>query len=241
MITELELADWSARIQADSLEAGKAPDALGAHDYERLMGLCRLLLGDLSPAVRGVALGYFGREGEPNDAVAQEGALAALRDAEQRADARLQLDALFALGRIGTAEIFPELLVRAKVGNDEALEAAIIQARTADQRQAVLRLARIHLFAPWTPLTPRASHLREAALHALLLHSTVAREESLLVQAAIRFTDEWVLDALAQAGSLDGARRLEVLLDEYPDDCIDYTIAWRTIAAIETRDGVVED
>lgn len=239
MITDQELADWSARIQANSI--GKALDALGAQDHECLLELCRLLLGDPSPAVRSAALGYLGREGDPNDAVAQEGALAALRDAEQRADDRMRFAALFALKRIGTAEIFSELFARAQIGVDIALEAAAIQARTPEQRQAVLRLARAHLFAPWTPRTPRASHLREAALYALLLHSTLACEEALLIQAAIRFTDEWVLDALAQAGSLDAARQLEVLLDKYPEDCIEYKIARRTIAVIEAREGADED
>jgi len=117
----------------------------------------------------------------------------------------------------------------------------------------VLEVARAHVFAragdPPLQGAPRedprhffarAAHLRLAALHALRLHSTVAREEPLLVRA-LPFTDEFVLSGLRDHGTPAALPALRRPLVEYaPRDAQDppgaeYEMALRAIRGIEER------
>ncbi len=168
---------WRQNILVDKDFGAQALHDLDETDHAQFVSVCHELVHDPSPVVRRVGLHLLGgSRGDSEDPVTEAAALDALNDPEQREFA------LGVLGRKGTPQAFPVLLAAAQRGEAEAVWAAARQARTAQQREQVLEIARQRVLA-------EDSRTRARALLAIkrLAHPTA--EQDLLLEVAQRFHD----------------------------------------------------
>jgi hypothetical protein len=203
-----EIEQWHRAILAERQAAVRALDQLAKQDHERFIAVCHELLQSASLQGQEVALSELGRQGDRDDAIAEAKILAALHTP------KLRETALFALGTVGTSVSFPVLLRYANAGKRCALEAASKQVRTPEERQLVLDLARSQLFSP-------DAHLREEAVGVFRALSSIAEEEETLLQAAKRYYDMFVLEALAE-GTPRILPALEEMLAPFLPEYADY-------------------
>lgn len=203
-----EIEQWRSITLQDPVAASKALDQLAREDHPKFVAICHAFLQDVSPQVRGLALSQLGRQGDRDDTEAETSVIAAVHTPE------LQTVALFALGTVGTATSFPVLLTYAQTGAREALEATSKQVRTAEEHQLVLNLARSQLFS-------ENPHVREEAVGVLRTRSSIAKEEELLLQAARRYYDMFVIEALAE-GTPSILPALEEMLAPFLPKYADY-------------------
>lgn len=182
-----ELEGWKRRLrELDDVAAFQALQHLDERDHAAFVGLSHQLLQDPALPIQEAALGALGELGDADDAIGEAAALRALDEPP------LHEVALIALAKIATPAAFPLLLARAQAGDGWALRAVAWQARTAEQRQRVMELSRLLLFAD----SPR---LRTMAVRVLNGLSSPDQEEDLLLEAARRYHDEIVIGSLEEA------------------------------------------
>ncbi len=215
-----QIEPWRQNILVDSDFGAQALRHLDDTDHERFVAICHTLVHDPSPVVGRVSLHLLGgSHGDADDPVAEAAAIEALDDPEQR-------DFAFGvLGRKATRQVFPLLLTAAQHGEAEALWAAARQARTAEQRQQVLEIARQQVLA-------EDARMRSRALLALKWLASPAAEEDLLLVAAQRWRDPSVFAMLRAATPrvLPALYALQATLSA--QDSVHQTVA-RTITFIE--------
>lgn len=181
-----ELTHWQQLILADRVEAERSLKRLAQEDHAHFMALCHRLLEQHDPEVQRLVLWRLGFQGEHDDARVTAIALAALEDPSQREAA------LIALRTVATPGAFPTLLSYAEAGYFLALKAAAWRARTEEQRDQVLAVARQQALS-------QNSQLREIAVRVIRTFSSPAKEEAPLLEAAQRYFDEFVFAALRHA------------------------------------------
>lgn len=226
-----EIEQWRRAVLHGKRIAKQALDHLEREAHPQFVAICHALLQDASPIVQQVLLSLLGQHGDRDDAVAEAGAVAALPIPE------LQEVALFALGTVGTPASFPILLTYVRQGAREALEAAAKQARTEEERQVVLELAREQLFSPARPY--RNAYLREEAVGVLRALSSIVEEEAILLRAAQRYYDMFVIEALAE-GTPSILPALEDMLGRFPPGYAEYQDISYAIEGIRRRMNQVE-
>jgi hypothetical protein len=182
-----ELEQWKQRLRTlDFVASFHALKHIDEHDHAAFVDLCHQLLRDPTPSIQEAVLGALGHLGDPDDGIGEAAALRALDEPT------LHDVALIALARIATPAAFPLLLAHAQVAGAWALRAVAWQARTAEQHQLVLELARQLLFA-------ESRHIRTMAVRILTGLSRPDQEEDILLEAARRHMDEIVIASLGQA------------------------------------------
>lgn len=223
-MTNGEVEQWRIAITLDAVKAQRALDQLEQTDHRRFVVLCRDLADGASEHVKRVALRKLGQRGDRDDALAEAIALRALDIPD------LQDTALFAVGRVGTAQSFPVLLTYAQSGSFTALAAAADQVRTPTEANQLLALARKYVLAPGS----QGFQLRAHALPILLRYSSAEAEQDLLLTAARRYADDFVIKALGDApvAVLEDVRELRLI---YPQDSVEYKALSRTIDQLERR------
>lgn len=168
---------------------------LAAEEHSQFINIWHTLLKDPEIKIQQEVLLLLARYGDRDDPIAE----AAAREARNIPE--LEYSALLALGRIGTAETVPLLFEYAKRDlehpeSGEHYQIALVclakQARTAEQKQQALHLARESLLS-------RHYRSRDVALRALNILSTAAAEEDLLLKVYRMYYDELVVWALGAA------------------------------------------
>lgn len=194
---------------------------MSQEDSEQFAQLAIALARSPYPLVRVAALRLLGFYGRKDDKVAQDVAENNLGDAQTREEA------LRALGRVGTETAFAIVLTYAQEGNLRALWAAAEQARTKQQRDDIIQLARQFLLS-------NEVHLRMQALRCLRALSTIQADEDLLLKAAEQHPDELIFAAMRTASPaiLPGLRRLR---DRFPKGSAEYLDITDTIERVEAR------
>src|SRR6185437_3014047 len=114
--------------------------SLNERDHASYIRVARQLVHDSDTTVRHEALLTWAFYGDPTDAEVEAVAIDALETPE------LRNAAFVALKQAGTPVAFPVLLSYASQEYEYALQAAAWQARTPQQQQQVLELARKQLF-----------------------------------------------------------------------------------------------
>ncbi len=202
-----QIEPWRQNILVDSDFGAQALRHLDDTDHERFVAICHTLVHDPSPVVGRVSLHLLGgSHGDADDPVTEAAAIGVL-------------------GRKATPQVFPLLLTTAQHGETEALWAAARQARTAEQRQQVLEIARQQVLA-------EDARMRSRALLALKWLASPAAEEDLLLVAAQRWHDPSVFAMLRAATPrvLPALYALQATLSA--QDSVQQTVA-RTITFIE--------
>lgn len=185
-VSDADIRAWETRIVADQAEAVAALRQMNSDDHAGFLALCRALAQHGTPGVRRVALRLLADYGDRDDQIGQQVAEMALPDLDAR------VDAIRALGRLGTDTAFDVLKGYAQNGERHALLAAMLQARSDEQRREVVRLARQYVLRD-------DFHMRMIALRCLRTFSRPEVEEDLLIGAARRHPDELTFAALRSA------------------------------------------
>jgi hypothetical protein len=218
-----EIDQWRQKLLSTREPTLDELDRLRNQERDRYLALCRALAWDRSPSIRLIALRQLGYYGERDDSAAEAAALDAAADPE------LRNAALLALGTVATPQAFPTLLAFAASGRYMGVEAAAKQARTPEQRESLVQLARRFVLA-------EDVQLRWRAVKTLRTFSTPLAEEQLLMEAARRYVDDFTISALGQAS----ARVLPVLRalqSKAPAQSYLHADLSRAIATVQNRTG----
>jgi hypothetical protein len=213
---------WQEAILHNADDARQGLRLLNERDHASYICVARQLMQDADTTVRHEALLTWAFYGDPNDAEVEVVAIDALQIPE------LRNAALVALKQAGTPAAFPFLLSYASQGFEYALHAAAWQARTPQQRQQVLELARKQLFF-------KSARVRTMAVRVIRRLSSPEREEQLLLKAARRHLDEMVIYALRWASN-DVLPALREMLAEIGPGYAESKDLAEAIATIESRE-----
>jgi hypothetical protein len=217
---------WREAILKDGRETRYRLRELNARDHASYIRVARQLMRDMDTTVRHEALLTWAFYGDPNDADVEAVAIDALQVPE------LRNASFVALRRAATPAAFPVLLSYADQGYEYALQAAAWQARTPQQRQVVLALARKQLFS-------EHARVRTMAVHMVCRLSRPEQEENLLLRAAQRHPDEMVIYALRRA-SRKVLPALREMLAEIGLGYAESKDLAKAIEAIESRENDAE-
>jgi hypothetical protein len=199
---------------------------LARTDHERFLAICSALLGEGSEIpVQQTVFSLLGQYGQRDD-FAEEKALDALHVPE------LETAALLALGRVGSAKSVPILFRYAEQGVAEALVSLHrlgnrFPLSYADE-QKLVQLARAFVFS-------QDFYLIDVALGVLLRHSSIDREEQLLLQAAQKNYHEGILDVLGSYATPAVLPGLRAMLSRVSKGYVEFTDTSDAIEQITRR------
>lgn len=231
---EDQLASWREQILHQQDEAYQAFKHMRGELKQRAhwLALCHALAWDRQDEVREFALRQVAASGEKDDAAAEAAALDVLRaipeQAYYRTPARdLQTAAFMALGRAGTAAAFPVLYAHAQAGDDVALVHAAKQARTSEQRQQLVALARTFL---------QSGEFGRSywGLFVLRRLSRPEREQELLLEVARKDRFDFIIHALGDASPTILPTVRELLAQTSPHT-VQHEAALEAITKLEKR------
>lgn len=203
--------------------------------------LCHALAWNYDSEVRTFALRQLAFYGDKDDAEAEAAALDVLRQMPEKVrevtpeyphritpERHLQIAAFLALGRVGTEAAYNVLYAHARAGDEFALLNAAEQARTAEQQEQMIVLARQFLRLDRFSLSYKG-------LQVLMRFSTAEREQNLLLEVAQKNRYDFAIYALGHTNP-SMLPAIRDLLEHVSPNTAQYVAARTAIAELEQRE-----
>lgn len=146
----------------------------------------------------------------------------------------LRQDALYALWRVRTRRVLPQILLFADKGYSSALYMARPMLQTPEEIERGIAIARKYIAA-------KDYELREAALFLLQKHSTMRGEAGRVLEAVYKYTDELFINALKEAPPEIVLEPLKVLRSRFPERSAEYGDLSSTITMLEQKKKEVDE
>lgn len=146
----------------------------------------------------------------------------------------LREEALFALWRVGTRRVLPQLLLLADKGYSSALYMVRRMLQTPEEIERGIAIARKYIAAD-------DYELREAALFLLQRYSTMEREAEGVLPVVQKYTDELFISALRAAPPEVVLEPLKALRSRFPERSAEYGDLSSTIDVLEQKKREAEE
>ena len=202
-------------------------NALTQNDLSHARRLCAWLLADERKEVRLGALKLIGSSRIKDNVLS----VALIHIAFQQKD--LREEALFALWRVGTRCVLPQLLVLADRGYSSALYKVRWMLQTPEEIEQGIAIAHKYIDA-------NDYELREAALFLLQRYSTMQKEGERVLGAVQKYTDELFISALREALPEMVLEPLKALRSRFPETSAEYGDLSSTIQKLEQKKSTAD-